>query len=110
MSSACQSTVAGRLKVLLADDPKISFLTGGSLGCTTALSAGHVHGLPVVCYVAMASYSSSWSDAYPGLKDAVASNPYPDNLFVLQGWTDPWSNCNTPRFDQDPSRVWAAAT
>lgn len=81
-----------------------------SLGCTAALSLGHVHGLPVICWQSSASFSTEWVAGYPGLAEALKSNPYPENQFSMQTYTDPLSTCLRPTFEDDSThRIWASA-
>jgi len=104
------SAVAEQLDALLDADPSIAMLTGHSLGCMAALSVGHIRGIPVVCFSASGSFSKAWLAGYPGLAAATASVPYPRNVFALQYNGDPLSMCLTPRWGEDSSRTWAAAS
>lgn len=108
------STVAAQTAQLLDEHPQVRLLTGHSLGCITALSAGRIRGIPVACFAAPGSFSAAWYTSFPGLAAAVdrsASSALPPrHLFTIQTQTDPLSNCLTPRLDTDPSRVWAAST
>ena len=56
-----------------------------------------------------------WADAWPGLAKALAPaaaggpTVLRGDIFSLQTWTDPYSNCLTPRLGDAPSRLWAAS-
>ena len=72
-------------------------------------------GLPVVCFSMTGSLGAYWVDRWPGLAKKltppasgapIAVRP---DIFSLQVWTDPYSNCLTPRLGDDPSRLWAAS-
>ena len=74
-----------------------TLLSGHSLGCATAVSEGLRSNLPVVCFSASSHLSQRWMSDYPGLwNDNLHNNNNDNDLFVLQTYTDPYSNCLEP--------------
>lgn len=105
------SIVAKQTAALIASHPRVSLLTGHSLGCYTAMAAGRIARLPVVCYDAPGSFGTAWLSSYPGLQETIATErQLPTNIFTLQAFSDPLSNCLLPRLGDDPRRVWGATT
>ena len=102
------SMVAAEIAELMKKVGKVDMLTGHSLGCGMALSTARVLGLPVVCFGYAASFSKKWAASFPGLEAAAAQGKVGDS-FVIQTYGDPFSNCLTPRYPDDSTRVWAAA-
>ena len=102
------TTVAEQSALILAANPGVVMVTGHSLGCVTALTVARLFKLPCVCFGAPQSFSQAWVEGWPGLSEVV-TNSQPGNLFVLNAQSDPYSNCLTPRIEDDPRRKWAAA-
>merc|ERR1711920_299763 len=94
------AVVAAQTRQMIDRFGPISLLTGHSLGCEVALSEGLVLNMSVICFSVQGSFTAAWHTNYPGLDAAIerqSSRSMPGTFFVLQTYTDPYSNCLEPR-------------
>ena len=86
----------------LVEEVKPTFLTGHKMGCDIAKSVGILNtNIPVVCWASTGTLNQAWIDAYPGLAEALENSSnginVNNNMYVIQGRTDPHSMCLLPQ-------------